>query len=193
MLLMIWEKCRCNARVSNWINNLHDMNDIVEGWEGIKRLALRKGWVGSFGVPAAAGGGGAAAAGGGAGGDCGESPFDPLDSVKLPLKPPRSVTTGLTDNNQIKELSDMDDSVATVVCEKWHDWEELDHPTYAPVVGTSCFKCGIGFSTDGYRVRRSTPAHHCKRQACGITVCHDCRKIIDLLTSPPRCPRRNAC
>ena len=81
-LPMIWEKCRSNPRVSTWINTLEKMKEIVEGWDGIERLAFQKGWVGSFEVPAAAGG------------DCGESPFDPAESPRSPMKPPRCVATG---------------------------------------------------------------------------------------------------
>ena len=75
-LPMIWAKCRSNPRVSTWINTSEKMKEIVEGWDGIERLAFRKGWVGSFEVPAAAGG------------DCGESPFDPTESPRSPMKPP---------------------------------------------------------------------------------------------------------
>ena len=116
-----------------------------------------------------------------------DSPFD--DAVtRSPTVAPSSVGVG-----GMPELSDMEESVATVVtvlCTGWHNWEDYECPGYKPLKSVkSCWKCGVGFYLDGpYRIRLSTPVHYCSD--CHIVVCVNCRRDMLVTDSPNKENRR---
>ena len=199
---MIWEHCLKNSSLIRWIDKLDVLTEVIEGWDGIEDKAMKDGWPGAGPKKGTSGAGTSepAVVGNQVGGGAGESPFD-SEEVRSPFSPPASVSVNLSFTGilGVDAASDIEDSVATVLpivlppipCQGTHEWDAYIAATYIAVKGKKCDRCKKKFTKEttdgGYRVRYSTPVHHCRD--CHMNLCDPCLRQMVQESSPPRLRR----
>ena len=197
---MIWEHCLENSSLIRWIDKLDVLTEVIEGWNGIEDKAMKDGWPGArTKETSGAGTSQPALVDNEVGGGAGESPFD--SEVRSPFRPPASVSVSLSLAGilGVDAASDIEDSVATVLpivlppipCQGTHEWDAYIAATYIAVKGKECYRCKKNFTAEttdgGYRVRYSTPVHHCRD--CHMNLCDPCLREMVQESSPPRLRR----